>query len=67
MAVPKKKISQSRRGMRRSHDALTGSSYNECQTTGELKLSHNAYTDEEGNVHYRGRIIKAAKKADATA
>jgi large subunit ribosomal protein L32 len=30
MAVPKKKVSQSRRDMRRSHEALKGSAHAEC-------------------------------------
>lgn len=41
MAVPKKKISKSRRNMRRSHDALKSSSYEECSACGELKRPHN--------------------------
>lgn len=41
MAVPKKKISKSRRNMRRSHDALKGASYEECSACGELKRPHN--------------------------
>ena len=41
MAVPKKKISKSRRNMRRSHDALKGATYDECSECGELKRPHN--------------------------
>tara|TARA_B100001093_G_C26215677_1_gene753928 strand:- start:39 stop:236 length:198 start_codon:yes stop_codon:yes gene_type:complete len=40
MAVPKKKISTSRRGMRRSHDALKSSNVIECPNCGEPKLAH---------------------------
>ena len=36
MAVPKSKITRSRRGMRRSHDALTSDTYVESKDTGEL-------------------------------
>ena len=36
MAVPKSKITRSRRGMRRSHDALTSDAYVESKETGEL-------------------------------
>ncbi len=41
MAVPKKKISKSRRNMRRSHDALKSASYEECSACGELKRPHH--------------------------
>jgi ribosomal protein L32 len=37
MAVPKRKTTPSRRGMRRSHDALNKSSMMECDNCGELK------------------------------
>ena len=41
MAVPKKKVSKSRRNMRRSHHALTAASYAECANCGELKRPHH--------------------------
>ena len=41
MAVPKKKTSQSRMGMRRSHDALPTEAHNECSNCGELKRPHH--------------------------
>jgi len=41
MATPKKKTSQSRRNMRRAHDALTPNAYHECPNCGELKRPHN--------------------------
>lgn len=41
MATPKKKTSKSRRDMRRSHDALSAASYQECPNCGELKRPHN--------------------------
>jgi large subunit ribosomal protein L32 len=50
MAVPKSKISKSKRNMRRSHDALTISAYDECANCGELKRPHHAcghYNDRE--------------------
>jgi large subunit ribosomal protein L32 len=53
MAVPKSKISKSKRNMRRSHDALTISAYDECANCGELKLPHHVcgacghYNDRE--------------------
>ncbi|GGB30766.1 50S ribosomal protein L32 [Tistrella bauzanensis] len=41
MAVPKKKVSKSRRDMRRAHHALTATNANECPNCGELKLPHH--------------------------
>ena len=41
MAVPKKKISKSRRNQRRSHDSLKFSAPIECPNCGELKLPHH--------------------------
>ena len=41
MAVPKKKISSSRRNQRRSHDALKSAAYEECPSCGELKRPHH--------------------------
>ena len=40
MAVPKKKVSKSRRGYRRSHDALSFQTIVECQNCGAEKLPH---------------------------
>ncbi len=53
MAVPKSKITRSRRGMRRSHDSLVAANPNECPNCGELKLPHHVcgscgyYADRE--------------------
>ncbi|HBN30133.1 MAG: 50S ribosomal protein L32 [Rhodobacterales bacterium] len=41
MAVPKSKITRSRTGMRRSHDALVAANPNECSNCGELKRPHH--------------------------
>jgi large subunit ribosomal protein L32 len=41
MAVPKRKTSPSRRNMRRSHDALAPTSFNECPNCGEQKRPHH--------------------------
>ena len=41
MAVPKKKVSKSKRDMRRAHHRLAASSYNECSNCGELKRPHH--------------------------
>ncbi len=41
MAVPKSKISRSRRNMRRSHDSISSNAHNECSNCGELKRPHH--------------------------
>ena len=41
MAVPKKKISKSRRDQRRAHDALKMAAYGECPNCGEIKRPHH--------------------------
>ncbi|MAV87322.1 MAG: 50S ribosomal protein L32 [Rhodospirillaceae bacterium] len=41
MAVPKSKISRSRRNMRRSHDALSLATLSECPNCGEMKRPHH--------------------------
>lgn len=57
MAVQQNKKSASRRGMRRSHDALTGSTLSVDSTTGELHRRHHVTADG----YYRGRKIVADK------
>ncbi|WP_447727913.1 50S ribosomal protein L32 [Sphingomonas koreensis] len=54
MAVPKRKVSPSRRGMRRSHDALKVEAFQECSNCGELKRPH-VLCGACG--HYNGREI----------
>jgi large subunit ribosomal protein L32 len=54
MAVPKKKISKSRRNMRRAHDALKPANWAECPNCGELKRPHHV-CDACG--HYREREV----------
>ena len=41
MAVPKRKTTPSKRGMRRSHDSLKIEPFQECSNCGELKRPHN--------------------------
>lgn len=41
MAVPKRKTTQSKRGMRRSHDSLSTVNWVEDQHTGEPKRRHH--------------------------
>lgn len=54
MAVPKKKVSKSRRNMRRAHDGLKSVSYAECTNCGELKRPHHVCA---ACGHYDGREI----------
>ncbi len=41
MAVPRKKVSKSRRNIRRSHDSLKATTSNECPNCGELRRPHH--------------------------
>lgn len=54
MAVPKSKISKSKRNMRRSHDALKVSAHDECANCGELKRPHHVCG---ACGHYDGREV----------
>lgn len=58
MAVPKSKISKSRRNMRRSHDALTTANVQEDQNSGEFKLRH--HIDLKSGM-YRGKQVLEPK------
>lgn len=53
MAVQKSRKSRSRRGMRRSHDALTASTLSVDSVTGEKHLRHHMTADG----FYRGRKV----------
>ncbi|MAJ91625.1 MAG: 50S ribosomal protein L32 [Legionellales bacterium] len=60
MAVQKSKKSPSRRGMRRSHDALKSSTLSSDPTSGELHLRHNITPDG----YYKGnKIIETKPKS----
>ena len=60
MAVPKKRTSKSRKGMRRSHDALKFTeNVIECENCGELKLRHHV-CDACGT--YRGLQVFSAEE-----
>jgi large subunit ribosomal protein L32 len=58
MAVPKRKTSPSKRGMRRSADALKRPTYVEDKDSGELRRPH--HIDLKTGM-YRGRQILKAK------
>ncbi len=53
MAVQKSRKTPSRRGMRRSHDALKTNALSVEQTTGEKHLRHHISPDG----YYRGRKV----------
>jgi len=53
MAVQKSRKTRSKRGMRRSHDALTGATLSTEQTTGETHLRHHVTPDG----YFKGRKI----------
>ena len=57
MAVQKSKKSRSRRGMRRSHDALKAQTLSTEPTTGEVHLRHHVSADG----FYRGDQVMADK------
>ncbi len=59
MAVPKRKTSPSRRGMRRAHDALPTNSYVEDAKSGELRRPH--HIDLKTGM-YRGRQVLTPKE-----
>jgi len=57
MAVQKSKKSPSRRGMRRSHDSLSGPTLSVDATSGEVHRRHHVTDDG----YYRGRKVVADK------
>ena len=59
MAVPKRKTSPSKRGMRRSHDSLTKATYIEDADTGELRRPHHV---DPKTGKYRGKQILKVKE-----
>jgi large subunit ribosomal protein L32 len=58
MAVQKSKKSNSRRGMRRAHDALSGPTLSVESNTGEIHRRHHISADG----YYRGRKILEKKE-----
>ncbi|MEX0430565.1 50S ribosomal protein L32 [Spiribacter insolitus] len=57
MAVQKSKKTPSRRGMRRSHDALQGPTLSVDSATGETHRRHHISADG----YYRGRKVTAGR------
>jgi large subunit ribosomal protein L32 len=63
MAQPKKKISRSRRGMRRSHKALKPVSTSTCEHCGAQTIPHRICSNCGT---YRGREILRSKSKKET-
>jgi large subunit ribosomal protein L32 len=59
MAVQKSRVSPSRRGQRRSHDALTAKQLATDPTSGETHLRHHVTKDG----YYRGKKVIAVKSS----
>jgi large subunit ribosomal protein L32 len=62
MAVPRRKTSPSRRGMRRSADAIAAPAYVEDKDSGELRRPH--HIDLKTGM-YKGRQVLTPKAKDA--
>ena len=60
MAVPKSKISRSRRGMRRSHNALFDQSLSSDRETGEIHMRHHI----TNNGFYKGEKVFEVKRKE---
>jgi large subunit ribosomal protein L32 len=59
MAVPKRKVSPSRRNMRRSHHALGANSFIEDKDSGELRRPHQI---DLKTGRYKGRQVLTVKE-----
>jgi large subunit ribosomal protein L32 len=62
MAVQQNRKTRSKRGMRRSHDALTAAALSVEPTTGEIHRRHHISADG----YYRGRKVIATKQDDSS-
>jgi len=60
MAVQKSKVSRSRRGQRRSHDALTSRALSQDPLTGETHLRHHVTPDG----YFKGRQITTVSEEE---
>jgi|TARA_Y200000002_G_scaffold382681_2_gene400727 large subunit ribosomal protein L32 len=60
MAVQKSKVTRSRRGQRRSHDALSQNELMTCSVTGEVHRRHHVTKSK----FYRGKPIMNEKTAN---
>jgi len=57
MAHPKSRISKQRKRKRRTHYKAGVPNVITCPTTGEKHLRHRAYSDVDGNMYYRGKLL----------
>lgn len=66
MAVPKKKTSPSRRGMRRAHKQVSFDALINCENCGDFKRPHHLCLNCG---HYKGRhvLVTRAQKREARA
>ncbi|MEM8950289.1 MAG: 50S ribosomal protein L32 [Pseudomonadota bacterium] len=64
MAVPRKKVSRSKRDQRRAHDRLVAINLVECPNCGEQKLPHHIC---EACGYYNGREVIVANTSDNAA
>ena len=60
MAVQKSKVTRSRRGMRRSHDSLSGPTLSIDPTTGETHRRHHVTADG----FYKGKKVLEISSED---
>ena len=63
MAVQKSRVTPSRRGMRRAHDALSAKQLSTDPTTGEVHIRHHVTADG----FYRGKKAIATKASAVSA
>ncbi len=63
MAVQKSKVTRSRRGMRRAHDAIEASTLSIDSTTGETHRRHHV----TANGYYRGKKVIRTVSAENAA
>jgi len=62
MAVPKRKTTPSRKGMRQArHAKAIAGSYTENPDTGTLVLRHHATREADGSMWFNGKQVKKAK------
>jgi len=64
MAVPRKKVSRSKRDMRRAHDRLETLNLVECSNCGEFKRPHHVCS---ACGHYNGREVFTENTSDNAA
>ena len=62
MAVQKSRVTRSKRGMRRAHNALTKPTLSSDKTSGETHRRHHMTKDG----YYRGRMVIAPKPVKTT-